>query len=62
MINRLTIEISDEDLSRIKKQADMEEMTVENFIATAALRYVDQNELVSEFELARLLEEENLLD
>jgi hypothetical protein len=62
MDHTITIHIDDENFKRFQRHAEMEELTLEKFVETAAIRYVEQNELINEFELARLLDEENLLD
>ncbi|MDH4262243.1 MAG: hypothetical protein OEV78_04265 [Spirochaetia bacterium] len=59
---KITLEINDEDMVRIKRHAEMENLSVEEFISTAALRYIDQNEFIDELQLAEILENENLLD
>ncbi|MDH4199760.1 MAG: ribbon-helix-helix protein, CopG family [Spirochaetia bacterium] len=62
MAHKITIELSDEDLKRIEHHAKLESLSIPEFIAVAALRYVDQNELIDEFELVDILEKENLLE
>jgi len=58
----VTLQINDEDMARIKKHAEMENLSPEEFIVAAAMRYVEQNEFIDEMELADILENENLLD
>ncbi len=61
MIEKITVEIHEESMSKFKRHAEMENLSVAEFISVAALRYVEQNELVDEFELAQILDDENLL-
>jgi hypothetical protein len=58
----IKLQINDDDIERIKRHAEMENLPVEEFIATAALRYIEQNEFIDELQLAEILENENLLD
>ena len=61
MATEIILKIKDEDMERFQHHAQLENMSLAEFIEAAAIRYVDQNELIDEFELADILENENLL-
>lgn len=58
----VTIKIDHETFKQFESHAKLENMSIEEFICTAAQRYVDQNELIDEFELSEILEKEKLLE
>ncbi len=61
MPKTVTLRIDDKLLDRFKHHAELENRTISNFIETATLRYIEEVELVDEFEMAEILNNENLL-
>ncbi len=61
MPKTMTLRISDKLLERLKLHAKMENRTISNFIETATLRYIEQNELVDEFEMAEIMSNRDLI-
>jgi predicted transcriptional regulator len=61
MPKTVTLRIDDELLDRFKLHAEMENRSISNFIETATLRYVEEAELVDEFEMAEILNNVKLL-
>jgi len=57
----VTLRIDDALMQKIKQYAEIENRTISNFIETATLRYIEQNELVDEFEMAEILTNRDLL-
>lgn len=61
MPKTVTLRIDDALMQKIKQYAEIENRTISNFIETATLRYIEQNELVDEFEMAEILTNRDLL-
>ncbi len=61
MPKTITLRIDDELLDRFKHHAKIENRTISNFIETATLRYIEESELVDEFEMAEILSNEKLI-
>jgi len=57
----VTLRIDDALMQKLKQYAEIENRTISNFIETATLRYIEQNELVDEFEMAEILTNRDLL-
>jgi predicted transcriptional regulator len=57
----VTLRIDDALMQKLKQYAEIENRTISNFIETATLRYIEQNELVDEFEMAEILANRDLL-
>jgi uncharacterized protein (DUF1778 family) len=51
MPKTVTLRIDDREYDAFKKCADIENRTLSNFIETATLKYIHENELVDEFEM-----------
>ena len=52
MPKTVTLRINDDLLDKLKHHAEMENRSISNFIETATLRYIEQTELVDEFEMS----------
>ena len=61
MPKTVTLRIDDALMQKLKQYAEIENRTISNFIETATLRYIEQNELVDEFEMAEILSNKDLL-
>jgi predicted transcriptional regulator len=61
MPKTVTLRIDDKLLDRFKHHAEMENRSISNFIETATLRYIEETELVDEFEMSEILNNDNLL-
>ncbi len=61
MPKTVTLRINDDLLDKLKHHAEMENRSISNFIETATLRYIEQTELVDEFEMSEMLNNEKLL-
>lgn len=61
MPKTVTLRIDDELLQRIKRHAEMENRSISNFIETATLRYVEETELIDDFEMAEIMSNEKLV-
>lgn len=61
MPKTVTLRIDDALMQKLKQYAEIENRTISNFIETATLRYIEQNELVDEFEMAEILANRDLL-
>jgi predicted DNA-binding protein len=61
MAKTITLRIDDELFKRFKSHAEEENRTLSNFIETAALRYMEEIDLVDEFEMQEILTNETLL-
>jgi antitoxin component of RelBE/YafQ-DinJ toxin-antitoxin module len=61
MAKTVTLRIDDKLLERFKVHAEEENRTLSNFIETAALRYVENVELIDEFEMQEILSNAHLL-
>ncbi len=61
MPKTVTLRIDDKLLDRFKHHAEMENRSISNFIETATLRYVEETEMVDEFEMFEILSNERLV-
>ena len=61
MPKTVTLRIDDKLLDRFKHHAEMENRSISNFIETATLRYIEETELVDEFEMSEILHNDKLL-
>jgi predicted DNA-binding protein len=61
MAKTVTLRIDDELLERFKVHAKDENRTLSNFIETATLRYIEEIDLVDDFEMQEILTNESLL-
>ena len=61
MPKTITLRIDDTLLDRFRQHAAMENRTISNFIETATLRYIEEIELVDEFEMSEIISNEKLL-
>ncbi len=61
MPKTVTLRIDDKLLQKLKLYAEAENRTISNFIETATLRYIENNELVDEFEMAEIVSNQELL-
>ena len=61
MPKTVTLRIDDTLLNRFKDHAAIENRTLSNFIETATLRYIEEIELVDEFEMSEIMSNEKLL-
>ena len=55
MAKTVTLRIDDSEYQTFKKFADVENRTLSNFIETATLKYIQENELVDKFEMNEIL-------
>jgi uncharacterized protein (DUF1778 family) len=55
MPKTVTLRIEDSEYDTFKKFADIENRTLSNFIETATLKYIYENELVDEFEMNEII-------
>ena len=55
MPKTVTLRIDDNEYETFKKFADVENRTLSNFIETATLKYIQENELVDEFEMKKII-------
>ena len=60
MPKTVTLRINDNEYNTFKKLADFENRTLSNFIETATLKYIQENELVDEFEMDEILHNSQL--
>ena len=51
MPKTVTLRIDDNEYRTFKKFAEVENRTLSNFIETATLKYIQENELVDEYEM-----------
>ncbi|MBN1698397.1 MAG: CopG family transcriptional regulator [Spirochaetales bacterium] len=61
MSKTVTLRINDELFNRLKSHAEEENRTLSNFIETAALRYIEEIDLIDDFEMQEILTNESLL-
>jgi antitoxin component of RelBE/YafQ-DinJ toxin-antitoxin module len=61
MPKTVTLRIDDTLLNKFKDHAAIENRTLSNFIETATLRYIEEIELVDEFEMSEIMSNEKLL-
>lgn len=55
MPKTVTLRIDDNEYETFKKFAEVENRTLSNFIETATLKYIQENELVDEFEMNEII-------
>lgn len=61
MPKTVTLRIDETLMQKLKLYAEAENRTISNFIETATLRYIEQNELVDEFKMVEILKNRDLL-
>jgi len=61
MPKTVTLRIDDKLLDKFKHHAELENRSISNFIETATLRYIEETELVDEFEMSEILNNDKLL-
>lgn len=61
MSKTVTLRIENRLYEKIKEHALSENRTLSNFIETATLRYIDEVELVDEYEMEEIVSNEDLL-
>jgi len=61
MSKTVTLRIGEEIYKKIKSHAVSENRTLSNFIETATLRYIDEADLVDEFEMEEIVNNTDLL-
>ncbi len=61
MPKTVTLRIDEELLDRFKHHAEMENRSISNFIETATLRYIEGADLIDDFEMAEIMNNEKLL-
>lgn len=62
MSKTVTMRIEDTLYEKLKKHAESENRTLSNFIETAALKYIEQIELVDEYEMKEIIGNTDLLE
>ena len=61
MPKTVTLRIDDKLLDRFKHHAEMENRSISNFIETATLRYIEETELIDDFEMSEILNNDKIL-
>lgn len=61
MPKTITLRLSDEDYERFNKAAAEDKRSISNFIETLALKKLDEEMLIDEFEMAEILSNTRLL-
>jgi predicted transcriptional regulator len=61
MPKTVTLRIDDKLLDKFKHHAELENRSISNFIETATLRYIEETELVDEFEMSEIYNNDKLL-
>ncbi|MES0490314.1 MAG: DUF6364 family protein [Leptospirales bacterium] len=61
MSKTVTLRIDESLLKRLKQHAKIENRSISNFIETATLRYVEDIEVVDEFEMSEILNNSSLV-
>ena len=61
MPKTVTLRIDDKLLDRFRHHAEIENRSISNFIETATLRYIEESELIEDFEMSEILNNDNLL-
>ena len=61
MPKTVTLRIDDKLLDRFRHHAEMENRSISNFIETATLRYIEESELIEDFEMSEILNNDDLL-
>jgi predicted DNA-binding protein len=62
MSKTVTMRIENTLYEKLKEHAKSENRTLSNFIETAALKYIEQIELVDEYEMREILSNTDLLE
>jgi len=62
MTKTVTLRIENNLYKRLKDHAESENRTLSNFIETAALKYIEQIELVDEYEIMEIKSNTDLLE
>lgn len=62
MSKTVTMRIENTLYEKLKEHAKSENRTLSNFIETAALKYIEQIELVGEYEMREILSNTDLLE
>ena len=62
MSKTVTLRIKDSAYQRLRTLAERDNRPLSNFIETAALRYIEQEEFVDEFEMRDIQENKSLSD
>lgn len=55
MPKTVTLRIDDNEYETFKKFAEVENRTLSNFIETATLKYIQENELADQFEMKEII-------
>lgn len=61
MTKIITMRIDETNLEKFSKFAKMENRSLSNFIETATLKYINEIELVDDFEMKEILEDKKLV-
>jgi predicted DNA-binding protein len=62
MSKTVTLRIENDLYDKLKEHARSENRTLSNFIETAALKYVEEIELVDDYEMKEILNNKDLLE
>ena len=62
MSKTVTLRIENTLYKKLKEHAEIENRTLSNFIETATLKYIEQIELVDEYELKEIISNADLLE
>ena len=62
MSKTVTLRIENTLYKKLKEHAEIENRTLSNFIETAALKYIEQIELVDEYEMKEIISNADLLE
>ncbi len=62
MSKTVTLRLKDAVYQRLRELAERDNRPLSNFIETAALRYIEQEEYVDEFEMHEIRENQSLSD
>jgi len=62
MSKTVTLRIENTLYKKLKEHAESENRTLSNFIETATLNYIEQIELVDEYEMKEIISNANLLE
>ena len=62
MSKTVTLRIENTLYKKLKEHAESENRTLSNFIETATLKYIEQIELVDEYELKEIISNADLLE
>ena len=62
MARTVTLRIEDSLYKRLKEHSKSENRTLSNFITTATLKYIEQIELIDEYEMQEIINNTTLLE